>query len=211
VEPSTFQYVRPVTPATDLLTRQLLRENGGPFGIGVLVDLGDVEPCPNPPESEDHSFTPARTRALQQLEGPAYLDLLRGLAVEQLSAGFGPELHEVRSGKFAVSAGEGQRSLAVVRLAEGELRMKFGNLYLQLQMPDARAEVRVTDVRFYEPDHGTIKQDVVADVNRRLSSGVETHLMMGLARPLSDKEAGNVQWLMANGLCLADRPVGDVP
>jgi hypothetical protein len=211
VDAATFQHVRPVTPATDLLTRELLRENGGPFGVGALVDLGEVQPCPNPPESEDHSFTPAQASAVEDLQGEVYLELLRDIGVADPVAGFGPELHEIRAGKFAVCAGEGQRSLAVMPLEQGELRMRFGNLYLHLDTPHARADVRVTDVRFYEPDHTTIRRSVVEDVNSRLKRGVEAHLMMGLARPLEDKQAGEVQWLMANGLCLADRPVTDEP
>ncbi len=89
--------------------------------------------------------------------------------------------------------------------------MRFDNLYLKLQEPGTVANIRVTDVRFYDSDHATIKRGLVADVNRRLASGVEAHVMLGLARPLPDDEAGDVQWLMANGLCLADRPVSDVP
>lgn len=211
VDAATFQHVRPVTPATELLTRELLRENGGPFGVGALVDLGEVQACPNPPDSEDHTFTATRASAVQDLEGEVYMELLRTIGVPDLSAGFGPELREVRARKFAVAAGEGQRSLAVMPLEQGELDIRFGNLYLDLDQPHARADVRVTDVRFYEPDHTTIKRSIVQDVNTRLRRGVEAHLMMGLARPLNDEQAGEVQWLMANGLCLADRPVGNEP
>jgi hypothetical protein len=211
VDPATFEHVRPVTPSNELLTRELLRENGGPFGVGALIELGEVEPRPNPPETEDHSFTLSQARAVEDLESDVYLELLREIGVEDLSAGFGGELYEVRPGKFAVPAGEGQRSLAVMKLEQGELRTAFGNLYLDLDEPHEHAVVRVTDVRFYEPDHQTVKRSVVEDVNARLASGVEAHLMLGLARPLTDAEAGEVQWLMANGLCLADKPVGDEP
>lgn len=67
-------------------------------------------------------------------------------------------------------------------------------------------------VRFYESDGQAIKHSVVADVRRRLRRGVCVYAMLGLARPILDEGAGEeVHWLMANGLCLEDRPVGDVP
>jgi hypothetical protein len=211
VNAATLEHVRPVTPASELLTRELLRENDGPFGVGALVDIGEVQACPNPPETEDHSFMPTAASAVEDLDGDAYLELLREIGVADPGAGFGAELYEVRPGKFAVPAGKGDRSLAVMALEQGELQMRFGNLYLHLEAPHAEADVRVTDVRFYEADHATIKAALVDDVNARLQEGIEAHLMMGLARPLDDDEAGSVQWLMANGLCLADRPVGDIP
>ena len=52
---------------------------------------------------------------------------------------------------------------------------------------------------------------MVNDVRRRISAGVPLYGMLGLARAVEDAEAGYVHWLMVNGLCLADRPVGDKP
>ncbi len=68
IDLATFEHMRPVTPATDLLTRALLRENGGAFGVGALVDLGPVEACPNPPECEDHRFETVNAQAVENLE-----------------------------------------------------------------------------------------------------------------------------------------------
>jgi hypothetical protein len=91
------------------------------------------------------------------------------------------------------------------------LQIKFGNLYLKLDAPNTPVDLRVTDVRFYEPDHATIRRDLVTDVSARIASGVPVHAMLGLARAMADSDGGYVHWLMANALCLADRAVADVP
>lgn len=51
IDVDTYDHVRPTTHANDLITRAMLREHGGPFGVGALVDLGPVEPRPTVPES----------------------------------------------------------------------------------------------------------------------------------------------------------------
>lgn len=210
IDAATFQHVRPVTPSTDLITRALLRENGGPFGAGALVDLGTVLACPNAPETEDHEFATAQAKRIEDLSDDVYLELLGQVSDEDVPTAFGPDLVEVRPRKLAVPAGRGTRSLAVP-VVNPELRVKFENLYLKLDPPNTPAELRVTDVRFYEADHKTVKRDIVDDVNGRLASGVTAYAMLGLARAMHDNDGGDVHWLMANGLCLADRAVGDVP
>ncbi len=211
IDRATLKHIRPVTPSTGLITRTLLRENRGPFGVGALVDLGTVVACPHAPETEDHRFSLGQTRHIADLSDYAYLELLNRVSDRDLVHAFGSDLMEVRPRKLAIPAGCGTRSLAVVPTVKSELRIKFKRLYLSLDSLSAPAELRVTDVRFYEADHETIKRGVVRDVNRRMSSGVHTYAMLGLARAIHDDDGGDVHWLMANGLCLADRAVADVP
>jgi hypothetical protein len=73
-------------------------------------------------------------------------------------------------------------------------------------------EPAVKDIRFFEDDNETIKMRAVEDVHRRLRQGVDAFLMLGLTRPwLKPGEARERHWLQLNGLCLADRAVGDLP
>jgi hypothetical protein len=211
INTETFEHVRPVTPPADLITRELLREEGGPFGPGALVDLGRVVPSPSVPEIEDHRFATANAKHIEDLEDEDYLDALEEVAHADIETAFGKDLAEIRPGKLAIPAGHGTRSLAVVRVLEAELRIKFGNLFLHVRDPDPPAELRVTDARFYEPDQRTVKRNIVEDVNRRLVRGEKTHAMLGLARAMPDDDGGDVHWLQANGLCLADRAVSDAP
>jgi hypothetical protein len=211
IDTLTYRHVRPVTPPGDLLTRVLLRENGGPFGAGALVDVGSVVACPTAPETEDHEFDMMRAKRVSDVDEETYLDLLRALAETDIQAAFGSELIEVRPRKFAVPAKCGERSLAVVPAAVAELCIRSDKLYLRLNSPVKLAEVRVTDVRFYTADLA-IRRNVVKDVNRRLAAGIRAYAMLGLARAIPDDAAEqDLHWLMANGLCLADRAVGDVP
>jgi hypothetical protein len=203
--------VRPVTPAGSPITRAFLRENGGPFGTGALVDIGTVKARPDPPETEDHAFSIDRAQHIENLDDTLYFALLERVGDADILSAFGPDLMEVRRRKFAVPAGRGTRSLAVVPVPDAKLSISDGKLYLVLRPPRTAARVRVTDVRFYKADQTTIKRGVVADVNRRLTSGIPACAMFGLARAIHDADAGKVHWLMANGLCLADRAVGDVP
>jgi Dual OB-containing domain len=211
IDAATSQHVRPVTPSTDLITRALLRENGGPFGVGALVDLGAVVACPNAPETEDHEFATGQAKRIEDLSDDTYLELLDQVSDEDVPTAFGPDLVEVRPRKLAIPAGRGNRSLAVVPVVNPELQIRFGNLYLKLDPPNTPADLRVTDVRFYEADHSTVKRAIVNDVNGRFAAGEPVYAMLGLARAMHDSDGGNVHWLMANGLCLADRAVGDVP
>ncbi len=214
IDPETLEHVRPTTRQTDLVTRTLLREEGGPFGMGAVVDLGEVVPEPSPPETEDHSFKTAAARHVDDMAGDEFLELLDQVSAPDLASAFGPELERVRW-KYAVEPGRGKHSLAVVparRRPELEVEDRFGRLQLRLNDVDPPTYLPVTDVRFYEDDHETINLSVVGDVNRRLRHGVDAFLMLGLARayqaPTDDRER---HWLQLNGLCLTDDPVGDTP
>lgn len=102
----TFVHIRPVTPATDLITRSLLRENGGPVSIGAIVDIGTPRPQPTPPETEDHVFRTANARLVEQLGPDEYWELLQGVRVDTVDEAFGSEL-EARGRGYAIEKGKG--------------------------------------------------------------------------------------------------------
>lgn len=214
IEPETLQHVRPTTPAYDPITRRLLRVEGGVFRVGSVVDLGTTRPEPTPPESEDHRFQTNRARYVEDLGDTEFVALLEQVAAAHLEEGFGPELERV-NWRYAIAAGKGHRSLAVIkarRRPKLEIDKRFGRLQLRSDDTDPPTYLSVTDVRFYEQDHATIRQTVVDNVAKRLRSGVDAFLMLGLARAhrvsSDDRER---HWLQLNGLVLADRPVGDTP
>jgi hypothetical protein len=140
IDAETFEHVRPVTPKTDLITRKLLRENDGPFGAGAVVDLGGVEACPSPSETEDHRFQTTAASHIEDLSDDEYMALLEEVQDEDIPAAFGPELIEVRPGKLAVPAGEGSVSLGVVEPVDPRLEVSFENLYLTLEGPTGPRE-----------------------------------------------------------------------
>lgn len=214
INPETHLHVRPTTPPTDLLTRKLLRDEGGPFRMGAVVDLGDVAHEPTAPETEDHQFQTARASHVQDLDDADFLGMLDAVSSESLHDAFGSELERV-GWKYAVDLGQGNRSLAVLQAGRRptlEIDDKYGRLQLRFDDPDPPTYLSVTDVRFFESDQVTIRRDAVNDVARRLRGGVDAYLMLGLARayraPNDDRKR---HWLQLNGICLADRPVGDRP
>ncbi|HWD10942.1 MAG TPA: hypothetical protein VG366_03800 [Solirubrobacteraceae bacterium] len=214
IDPETFHHVRPTTPHTDLITRDLLRGEGGPFGMGAVVDLGDAVPEPSPPETEDHRFRTADARHVEDMSDDEFLQLLDEMSAPDLASAFGPALESV-GWKYAVDAGCGERSLAVVRPSERPILAvddTFGKLQLQFNDPDRPTYLPVTDVRFYEEDQATIRTCVVENVAARLRRGVDALLMMGLPHayhaPNDDRAR---HWLQLNGVCLTDNPVDDVP
>lgn len=154
-------------------------------------------------ECEDLWCETANFRELGRLEDEEYLELLEAVSVPDLATAFGPELqHHGRS--YAIEAGQGNRSLACVRAsAEERLALNHGP---RLRDRDG-ALVPITDLRLFEADQKTPRVELVAEINRRLKSGIPAYLMLGLARawkkPGDDRSR---HWLQVNGICLADRP-----
>ncbi len=209
IDPATDRHVRPTTAASNPLTRSLLDEEGGPFGLGACVDLGEVRPNPSRPESEDHLFSPAAVTAVRQLEPDEYLDTLDDVAEDDLHSIFGPDL-ERRGRSFAIEEGRGEVSLGVLRpqRARRLLIDSYGKLRLRLNDFDEPADLGVTDLRFVEADHSTLRREVIDDFHRRLRRGVAVRLMVGLARAfVATGDDRRRHWLQVNGICLEDQPL----
>src|ERR1035437_6905363 len=190
LDPLTLEHVRPTTRASERITRALLRSQGGPFGLGAIVELGEVVPAPTAPESEDHRFETDRARHIADMPDDDYLRLLDAVSGGGLETAFGPAL-ERRGWKYAVESGCGERSLAVIR-AEDRRRLAIDDTYGRLQLRcadvDPPAYIPVTDLRFYEPDQTTIRTRAVENVKRSLRRGVDAYLMLGLARAFRSEE-----------------------
>jgi len=211
VEPGSRRHVRPTTAPDELLTRELLSVEGGFVEPGVLIGLGNPRPTPSPPEVEDHRCSLRRIEPVRRLGGTDYLTLLDSLAGESLAEVFGEDLYRATRWKYAVDPGHGAASLGVLRVYRPpQLEIdRYGKVTARLNDPEPQAYATVTDVRFFRSDHKTPREDRVDDVNRRLGRGVDAFLMMGLSRAVG--APGNLHWLQVNGICLADRPLGERP
>jgi Dual OB-containing domain len=213
IDTATGRHVRPITARSEPITRSLLEQEGGPFGLGAVVDLGNVRASPSPPETEDHLFSIGSAKTVGQMDAAAYSQLLDRVATDDLQTIFGPEL-ERRHRSFAVETGHGEVSLGVLRVQRAsDLEIDvYGKLKLRLNDVEPSALLTVTDIRFVEADHKTLRPDLIRDAQRRLRDGVDLYLMVGLARPFKaggdDRER---HWLQVNGICLQDRPLGETP
>ncbi|HTW42879.1 MAG TPA: hypothetical protein VMD79_11240 [Solirubrobacteraceae bacterium] len=213
IAPDTGKHVRPTTDRGNPLTRALLAENGGPLALGTLIELGETTPTPEPPQTEDCLFRPDGMQVIGRLSPNRYLELLRQHAQHRVLAIFGDEL-ERHGRSYAVEKGCGAASLGILRTHRApDLKVdRFGKLRLHLKDASPSAFLPVTDVRFVEADHKSIRSDVVADVSARMQRGVQVLLMVGLARGFQRSEDDSERhWLQVNGICMADRPLGDQP
>ncbi len=214
IDPHTGRHIRPTTGPSNPLTRTFLTREARPFALGSLVELGETKPNPEPPEVEDHLFRPEHARVLGRLSSQRYLDLLRANAQHSLLAIFGNEL-ERQNRTYAVQKGRGIASLGILRVRrKPDIDIdRYGKLRLRLPCAgESPASLPVTDLRFVESDHKTIRQEVLADVKRRMKHGIDVYLMLGLTRAFSkDGVDQERHWLQVNGICLADRPLGERP
>lgn len=213
IEPESRRHLRPTTGPEDPLTRELLTDNGGPFEIGAVVELGETRPVPNPPEIEDQRFDPAAARQIGRLKPEKYLGLLDEVAERSIRYGFGPDLEHQGSYKFATEAGRGERSLLCLRMEEfTALQISgWGTLQLRFNVAHKRAYAPVTDLRFFEADQKTIRKAVVKDVAARLRKRTRAWVMFGLSRPWAPPdETTERHWLQVNGICLEDDPLGSL-
>jgi hypothetical protein len=213
IDPDGDRHVRLTTDRRHPLTRELLAGEGGPFALGAMLELGELASDPDPPETEDHLFEPERAHVLGRVSPSRYLELLNEHARHSIREIFGTEL--MRHGwNYATDKGCGTASLGVLRLRrKPDLEVdRYGKLRLRLNDENKPAYLPVTDVRFVDADHKTIKGDLAADVRERMRRGAGVLLMLGLARaflkPGDDRER---HWLQVNGICMSDRPLDAGP
>jgi hypothetical protein len=195
------------------ITRRLLTAEGGFVEPGAVIDIGDARPEPVIPEVEDRRCSLRSIVPVRQLAGGEYLDLLDRIADDDLGDIFGADLYRPSRWRYAIDAGHGSASLGVLRVRRRpEIAIdRYERATLRLNDPDLPAYIRVTDVRFFEPDQVRVRSEVIDDVDRRLGRGIDAFLMVGLSRALRGRDGHARHWLQVNGVCLADRPLGDRP
>jgi hypothetical protein len=208
VDMSTLRHIRPVL-RRDRLTTDLLRPNGGPFDVGSVVYLGATTNSGYPPELEDRRFDPSNARWLFDDDPNDYWDALARVARESLEEIFGPEL-ELWDESGTVDVGEGRASLGCLKPEKqpwlyvdhrGTVR-----LVLDYLMPSV--DLSVNDLRLYQRDGRTPRRDLVASVEKRLKSGVEVILSVGLTRPWQKRgDTAERHWLQVNNIHLEDNPL----
>lgn len=210
VNPTTGEHVRPTTYGR--LSRRLLRAEGGVFDIAAIVDIGDAAPDGIAPEVEDCHFEPSRARFLSTVTPGNYWTLLNTVARPTLADIFGPELQ--RSGSTCSTArGKGLASLGCLQIVSRPAltRDDYGKLRMRLSDGHMTASVSVTDIRLVADDHKTIRDDIVADLKRRMERGVPVILSIGLSRPYARPgDSEERHWLQVNGIHLEDNPVWQV-
>lgn len=191
----------------------MLKSNGGPFDVGVVVDLGHVTPEGVAPEVEDHRFSQRQARFIEQMDSTEFWGLLAQVSEGRLRSIFGPELKR-QGGGAATDEGCGEASLGclVPFKAPQILVDDWGRLRMNVEDAEFQPfNLSVTDVRFYGDDLATVDHSIVHRVQRRIDGGVPLLLSVGLTRPWQ-KPGDSVRrhWLQVNNLHFEDSPIGDV-
>lgn len=209
IEPATGRHVRPVLVGARLSTVQLAR-HGGPFDMGAVVDLGVTSPADQPPETEDQRFEVWHARRLRYATPAEIWQAVRRPAKTSLGEIFGPALRPQGRG-CAVDVGQGIASLGCLLPAERprlfvETYAAKQNLRMRVTDGTLGGNLSVTDLRLFEDDHTTPRAAKVEEINRRIQSGVEVVLCVGLTRPFAPDGGTAYHWLQVNNLHLADDP-----
>jgi hypothetical protein len=201
----TLQHVRPVI-RYGRLTTDLLRSNGGPLDVGSVVDLGPTTYAGKAPELEDYRFDPVNARWILDEDPEAFWRSLEGVARDDLSDIFGPAL-ELWDDSGTVDVGAGDASLGCLRPEEPPWLYvdHRGTVRLVLHYLLPSVDLSVADLRLYRSDQKTPRKNLVEDLDRRIKSGVETILAVGLTRPFRKwGDDAERHWLQVNNVYLRD-------
>ena len=202
--------VRPVVMGQ--LHKRWLRSNGGLFAVGAVVDLGPTKHVGAAPEHEDHSFNPACARCIRMADPKAFWQELKAVARPSVESIFGEDLLKRGHWSCAVDQGRGLASLGCLQVygtveifvrgldpqpTRSGLRLRFKDPIL------GKLDLGITDVRFFEDDFITVKEEVVAAVQTSIGRGIKLLLSVGLTRATvpADKP---LHWLQVNNIHLED-------
>jgi hypothetical protein len=210
IEPDSGEHIRPVLNRRQL-SRALLRKEGGVFEIGALVNLGPTKCVGQAPEMEDHQFSVENLRYERRLNGDKFWEYLIQASEGDLKSIFGDDIAQ-RDNSCTVDVGCGSASLGNLNspeIADCGIN-RWGKIRLSLSGGKFHPELSVTDIRLYNSDQKTAREEIVEAVASQLSeTGVV--LAVGLSRAWK-KEGDTAQrhWLQVNNIHLEEDPLGEI-
>ncbi|MGH8999739.1 MAG: hypothetical protein ACRDY7_10155 [Acidimicrobiia bacterium] len=174
--------------------------DGGPFGVGELVELGFSRRSGEPPLVEEREVEPAGLAGHGRLSDGDFWTLLEVIGQDSLPAIYGPDLVRSPSGAAAVAEGQGDASLGVLRCpgpAElfrrgGQLRMGIDDLGL------GSLDLAVCDFRLRAED-GMPIDALWKVIRRRVAGGEPILLSVGLSRAFN-----GAHWLRVDNIHFRD-------
>ncbi len=210
IDLETKRHIRPVL--FNHLTTAFLADQGGYFGLAHSLDLGWVQAVGQPPEMEDVRFEPRKIRRKGQFTPAEFWKMLQEVSQTNLSDIFGPDL-KPKGHSAIVEVGNGRASLGCLSLPSPPdifVTQIDGHDRLRLGLNDGpfNLDLSITDLRFYEEDHVTLKKAVVEQVRGWCELGGPAILSVGLTRPRTPP-GGNIayHWLQVNNLHFENYPV----
>ena len=208
IEPETGKHIRPVL-CQGLLTRNLLRKEGGVFEIGALVDLGPTKDVGCAPEVEDREFCVANLRYKYKLKPDEFWKYVSTTAQNRAKSIFGEELQQ-RETSRTTEAGAGKASLGILKPARvWHIGVNdFESVRIYLSDGEVHPDLPVTDIRLYARDQKTARHEIVDCLERRLRRAAAV-FAVGLSRPWKKDGADAPRhWLQVNNIHLEEDPLG---
>ncbi len=191
------------------MTRDLLALNGGPFDMASMVDLGPVKYCGKAPELEDHCFYFLNVRSMGLVSSERFWQLLQTIARTSIVEIFGSTTKTHRRGCI-VDVGTGKASLGCLIPAAPPIVSLTSNGHIRANITDGTFTVNlsVTDLRLYEADHKTPKENLIREINARIQDRTPVILSVGLTRPWRHPDdTVERHWLQVNNVHLKDKVV----
>ena len=203
-------HIRPELPMLRL-PATLTATYGGPFDIATEIDLGQVNDIGSAPEVEDRMFNVGSLVKVRDVPGAEFWRLLEGACSGDLRAIFGAALQATMN-TYCLQEKTGIASLGCIvpkrvfdlRVAQedhkGETKTR---IRLECDLGDGPCFPVVNDLRLYEPDEETPREEAVQALSARLKRGARVILAVGVTRPWGRQHR---HWLQVNGIHLAENP-----
>lgn len=202
INPANNRHVRPML--RERLKVELLALNGGPFSIAALIDLGQVRYCGELPEVEDYSFNVQNVRRIGVVRPEQFWNQLQLVARRSIVEIFGPAIKPFkRTCVVDVRTGSASLGCLIPAVPPRLFVDSYGRLRAAVADENLDLELSVTDIRLYETDHKTPKEDLMQRANQRMQDGNPVILSVGLSRPFRPTDESTTQhWLQVNNIHL---------
>jgi len=212
VDLATGQHVRPLLHSQ--MRVNMLARHGGPFDIARIVDLGWTKYIGTRPETEDYLFHRSEVQAIGQMPANEFWKLLENLAQPKLGEIFGPDLKPRTRHSYAVDVGAGIASLGCYTpptcprlFIQRRAPLSRGRIRIAFHVGEYEFELGVTDIRLYRDDHVTPDAGIVDRVAKRLQTGSDLILSVGLTRAFqSTPTEPAFHWLQVNNIHFKEAP-----
>jgi hypothetical protein len=210
---STKQHIRPMS-RTGNLSINLLSLNAGPFDMGNVVQLGRIIHQPDLPHTEDYLFEPSQCLIKGVARAETFWEVLERTSKNRLKEIFGDDLKHIGQSVYGTDPGCGQASLGCLRLnRKPSLYVdtgRSGKPQVRLSFTDGKLHVNagITDIRFYEIDDYSPKEEIISDIKAQIKASEAIILSLGLSRPFaSSPQFDPVNWLQVNNIHFRENPV----
>lgn len=218
IDTRTNTHVRPKLHRRPRLDN--VRENGGVFGIGEVVDLGRARYVGTPPEVEDVDVADHHVAPRSRVDPAVFWGMLTAVSSDRLQQIFGKDLKRVGT-TAATDEKHGTASLGCLDatrindLIVERRHTALGpqeSLRISIDVGAVALVLPLTDLRFCKlhcsGDTWLVHHEIVQSVRRRIQDGVPVILSVGLSRPFKPSAADVPRhWLQVNNIHLQDDPL----